>query len=85
MTTLDVTAARKSFADAVNRVSYGKERIAIQRHGKILAGMVSAEELELLEAINARDLKDAKAAIKAAKTKGQKSLPWTTAKKELDA
>lgn len=83
MTTLDVTNARKGFAEAVNRVSYGKERIAIRRHGKILAGLVSAEELALLEEINARDLKEAKAAIAAAKKKGEKAVKWSEAKKRL--
>jgi PHD/YefM family antitoxin component YafN of YafNO toxin-antitoxin module len=80
---MEVTAARNAFADALNRVSYGHERIAIRRHGKILAAMVSPDDLALLEAINAQDLKDAKAAIRAAKAKGHKALAWTTAKKKL--
>jgi prevent-host-death family protein len=83
MTILDVTTARESFAETVNRVSYGKERVAIRRRGKILAAIVSAEDLAVLEAINARDLADAKAAIASAKASGQKPVSWEDARKQL--
>ena len=44
-----VTEARKEFADLVNRVAYSGERIALTRRGKVMAALVSAEDLELLE------------------------------------
>jgi prevent-host-death family protein len=44
-----VTEARKEFADLVNRVAYTGERIALTRRGKVMAALVSAEDLELLE------------------------------------
>ena len=52
MTTMNATQVRDDFAETINRVSYGKERIAIQRHGKILAAVVSADDLALLERLN---------------------------------
>jgi PHD/YefM family antitoxin component YafN of YafNO toxin-antitoxin module len=83
MTVLDVSTVRETFAETVNRVSYGSERVAIRRHGKIMAGIVSAEDLALLEAINAQDVKEARAALAKAKAKGEKPLAWTEAKKQL--
>ncbi|MFC9974515.1 type II toxin-antitoxin system Phd/YefM family antitoxin [Spirillospora sp. NPDC127200] len=44
-----VTEARKEFADLVNRVAYAGERVALTRRGKVIAALVSAEDLELLE------------------------------------
>ncbi|MEU5882926.1 type II toxin-antitoxin system Phd/YefM family antitoxin [Spirillospora sp. NPDC047279] len=43
-----VTEARKNFADLVNRVSYTGEPIALTRRGRVMAALVSAEDLELL-------------------------------------
>lgn len=83
MTTMDVAAVRAAFAETVNRVSYGQERVAIRRRGKVMAGIVSTEDLALLEAINAHDAKEVRAAIARAKAKGEKPLPWAEVKKEL--
>jgi prevent-host-death family protein len=44
-----VTEARKDLAELVNRVAYGGERIPLSRHGKVVAAIVSAEDLDLLE------------------------------------
>jgi prevent-host-death family protein len=46
-----VTEARAEFADLVNRVAYSGERIALTRRGKVMAALVSAEDLELLESL----------------------------------
>lgn len=48
-----VTEARKEFADLVNRVAYTGERVALTRRGKVMAALVSAEDLELLESLRA--------------------------------
>lgn len=48
-----VTEARAELADLVNRVAYGGERVALTRRGKIMAALVSAEDLELLERLDA--------------------------------
>jgi prevent-host-death family protein len=49
-----VTEARKDLAELVNRVAYGGERIPLSRHGKVVAAIVSAEDLDLLERIGER-------------------------------
>ncbi|MEV6970021.1 type II toxin-antitoxin system Phd/YefM family antitoxin [Hamadaea sp. NPDC051192] len=45
-----VTQARAEFADLVNRVVYGGERVVVTRHGKPIVALVSAEDLDRLEA-----------------------------------
>jgi prevent-host-death family protein len=44
-----VTQARAEFADLVNRVVYGGERVVVTRHGKPLVALVPAADLEQLE------------------------------------
>lgn len=44
-----VTEARKDLAELVNQVAYRGERIMLTRHGKAVAAIVSAEDLELLD------------------------------------
>jgi prevent-host-death family protein len=44
-----VTQARSEFADLVNRVVYGGERVVITRHGKAIVALVSAADLARLE------------------------------------
>ncbi|MET8472920.1 type II toxin-antitoxin system Phd/YefM family antitoxin [Streptomyces sp. NPDC006422] len=49
---IPVTQARAELADLINRVVYGGERVVVTRHGKPLAALVSAADLERLEAMN---------------------------------
>lgn len=49
MDEVPVTKARADLADLVNRVAYGGERIALTRHGRTIAAIVSAEDLRRLE------------------------------------
>ncbi len=84
MTTLDVTTARQEFAELLNRASYGGQRIAIRRRGKVLAGIVSAEDLALLERLHTlQDIKEVKKALAEAHKKGHEPIPWEEAKQRL--
>ncbi|MFE9329398.1 type II toxin-antitoxin system Phd/YefM family antitoxin [Streptomyces sp. NPDC006925] len=47
---IPVTQARAELAELINRVVYGEERVVVTRHGKPLAALVSAADLERLEA-----------------------------------
>ncbi|MEU9706883.1 type II toxin-antitoxin system Phd/YefM family antitoxin [Streptomyces sp. NPDC047981] len=47
---IPVTQARAELADLINRVVYGNERVVVTRHGKPLVALVSAADLERLEA-----------------------------------
>ncbi|MFE0106037.1 type II toxin-antitoxin system Phd/YefM family antitoxin [Streptomyces sp. NPDC059009] len=46
---IPVTQARAEFADLINRVVYGGERVVVTRHGKPLVALVSAADLRRLE------------------------------------
>lgn len=46
---INTNKARKDFADNINRVAYGHERLTVTRHGKPVAAIVSVEDLEFLE------------------------------------
>ena len=48
MDEVPVTQARAELSDLVNRVVYGGERIVLTRHGKAVAAIVSAADLEQL-------------------------------------
>lgn len=52
--TLTISEAREGLADTVNRVAYTKERVVLQRHGKGIVAVVPMEDLETLEAIEAK-------------------------------
>lgn len=48
---IPVTQARADLADLVNRVAYSGERVVLTRHGKAMAALVPADDLERLEQI----------------------------------
>jgi prevent-host-death family protein len=76
------TEVRDDFAETLNQVSYGKERVVIHRRNKSLAAMVPIDDLKLIEAIEDRiDIEDARAALKEAEIKG--FIPWEKVKQEL--
>ncbi|WP_416519099.1 type II toxin-antitoxin system Phd/YefM family antitoxin [Streptomyces achromogenes] len=49
---IPVTQARAELADLINRVVYGDERVVVTRHGKPLVALVSAADLERLDALD---------------------------------
>ena len=79
MTHMSVTKARSEFAEIVNRVAYGHERIVITRRGKNVVALVPAEDLDLLEELE--DRMDIEAAEKALKEGG--TIPWEKVRAEL--
>ncbi|NHZ86464.1 MAG: type II toxin-antitoxin system prevent-host-death family antitoxin [Planctomycetia bacterium] len=60
MTKISTLEARKNLAEVINSAQYGKERIILTRHGKDVAGIISIDDLNLLEKLEDRlDLQDA--------------------------
>jgi prevent-host-death family protein len=74
-----ISEVRNNMADVINRVTYGGERVILQRRSKGVAAMVSMEDLALLEALE--DQSDVKAALRARKEKG--SVPLAKIKARL--
>ncbi len=80
MTKLAATALRADFANTLNRVAFQGERVALERHGKTIAGLVSAEDLAFLEAVEDRaDLRAVRRALK----EGGRPIPLAKVKAEL--
>ncbi|MER6917002.1 type II toxin-antitoxin system Phd/YefM family antitoxin [Streptomyces sp. NPDC000594] len=52
---IPVTQARAELAELINRVVYGGERVTVTRHGKPLVALVSAADLERLDALDAQE------------------------------
>lgn len=75
MAHLPTSKARQGFADTINRVAFGKERVVLRRRGKEIAAVVPIADLRLLEDLEDRiDLADARAALTETKKKGAKPL-----------
>jgi len=79
MVKLSTTKLRDNLADAAGRVTFGHERIVVERHGKPVCVLVSLDDLELLELIE--DKIDIEEAIKALKR--NKFVNWEQAKNDL--
>jgi prevent-host-death family protein len=69
---MNMVDVRANFAEVVNRVAYGGERVVMKRRSKGVAAVVSMEDLKLLEELE--DRADVKAALKARKEKGGVTL-----------
>lgn len=65
---------RADLADVVGRVTYGGERVALTRNGKVAAVLISKEDLETLERLEMAADVDAYRAAKAADGGGRVSL-----------
>ncbi len=84
MTRLPVTEARDNFADLLNKVAYAGDRVLVERHGKPLAAIVSAEDLDLLERLEDRlDLLDALQALQEAEDRAEKPVSLDSLLEEL--
>jgi prevent-host-death family protein len=82
LATVELTEARAQLAELFNRAAYGKERIALRRHGKALVALVPIEDARFLEELEDRiDLEKARAALSEAEA--QDDLPWERVKGEL--
>ena len=80
MTRIPASEARLQFAELVNKVAFGSERILLHRHGKDVAAIVSVDDLRLLEDLeNKMDLEAARAALKEKAPR----IAWKRLKEEL--
>src|SRR5207244_11083346 len=82
MVRVEATAARNGFADLINKVRYGSDRVLIARRGKDVAAIIPVEDLRLLELLE--DQMDIEAARKAlANPKNKVRVPLETLKRRL--
>lgn len=59
MISVTIVGARKNFSDLINKVFYNQERIIINRRDKPMAALISIEDLELLEQIENKNIREA--------------------------
>ena len=83
MNELAISQARDEFADLVNRVSYGKERIVIKRRGKPVVAMIPFEDLEILQDFEDDVDRGIVRQILADPDGEGTRIPWEDVKKEL--
>ncbi|MBA3626129.1 MAG: type II toxin-antitoxin system Phd/YefM family antitoxin [Chloroflexi bacterium] len=80
---MSVTDARDDFAELVNRVAYGKDRVIVSRRGRELAAIVPVSDVALLELLDDElDLMAARAAL--ADPANSEALDWKDVRGELD-
>lgn len=80
MVRIPASQAREKFAEILNEVAFGNERVVLHRHGKPVAVVVSVEDWRKLEELEDRtDL----AAAKKALADRTKAVAWKSVKEEL--
>jgi prevent-host-death family protein len=86
MAQMAASAAREEFAEVLNRVAYGKERIVLQRHGKPLVAIIPVEDLQLLERLieEEEDRIDVEEARRVLADPTEEEIPWEQIKAEAD-
>ena len=81
---MPLSQAREELAELVNLVHYSHERVILLRHGKPVAALVSAEDLELLERFeDAADLRAVEEALADPESQAP-PIPWEELEAELD-
>ncbi len=81
MDEMTVTEAREKLSQAVSRIAFSGERIILTRSGKRAAGLVSVEDLELLEYLEDKiDVEEATAILERMKAEGEQPIPWEQVK-----
>ena len=79
---ITVSEARQDFADVVNRVAYGNERVTVVRRGRDLVAIVPMSDVLMLEAIEDElDLAAARDAL--ADADGTPRIQWAELRAKL--
>ncbi len=80
MRSMSVAEAEKAFGATVEAVEKERDRVTITRNGKVVAALVTAEDLAFLEDLEERiDLEEARKAL----AEGGDPIPFETIRREL--
>src|SRR5580700_10612777 len=80
---ISIADLRARLGDLVSRVSYKHDRVVITKHGKPVAALISASDMEKFEELEDwNDTKAAEAAIRETKRDGG-PIPWSVVKREM--
>lgn len=82
---LTASEARESFADVLNRVSYGHDCVVVESRGKERAAVISIEDLHLLERLRQEeeDRIDAAEAARVLADPNEERVSWESLKDDL--
>jgi prevent-host-death family protein len=80
---ISIADLRARLGDLVSRVSWKHDRVVITKHGKPVAALVSAEDLEFFERLEDRMDNEAADAAEAETRKNGGPILWDTVKREL--
>lgn len=85
MRSISASEAREEFAEIINHVAYGGERIVVRRREKELAAVIPMEDLRLLERLiqQEEDRLDAEEARKVLADPNDETVPWEEARKDI--
>ena len=85
MRTMNASEVRDEFAETLNRVAFGGERVIIRRRDKELAAVIPIEDLRLLERLEAEeeDRVDLAEAQRILADPTEERIPWERVKTEL--
>ncbi len=86
---ITASEARDEFAEVINRVAYGGERVVIRRRDKELAAVIPMEDLLLLERLIEReedriDAEEAEKIMAAIERGEEKVIPFDQAMAEIE-
>lgn len=81
---ISIAELRAHLGDLVGRVSYKHDRIVITRHGKPVAALISASDMEKFQELEDwNDIRAAEAAERETRRAGG-PIPWEKVKRELN-
>jgi prevent-host-death family protein len=79
-TVVHATAARARWSEVLSRVLYAGERVLLVRHGRIVAAIIPADEVELLDRlVDQRDITTARRSMSAGGSGATR--PWDELKR----
>jgi antitoxin Phd len=79
--TISASKVRDDFAETLNRVAYGGERVVLNRHGKPIAAVITIDDLNFLEEMEDRmDVEAAKIAL----AESGEPIPYEQVRAELN-
>jgi prevent-host-death family protein len=81
---ISIADLRARLGDLVSRVSYKHDRVVITKHGKPVAALISAEDLQFFERLEDRMDNEAADAAEAETRKNGGPIPWETVKREMN-
>jgi prevent-host-death family protein len=82
---MSVSEARQNLAAVVERARAEHTPVYLQRHGKRLAAVIDADDLDALLALaeDMEDIREAQAARVQARADGDDAIPWDEVKRDL--